>query len=59
MDGFVHFRCINLKYKLPSIPSFMLYLSVVGKSYAMKLSAKKNICGKKCFMKYYLSSSII
>lgn len=41
MDGFVHFRYINLKYKLPSIPSFMLYLSVVGKSYAMKLSAKK------------------
>lgn len=47
MDGFVHFKCINLKCKLPSIPSFMLYLSVVGKSYPTKHSAKKLSLEKK------------
>lgn len=39
MDGFVHFRCTNLKHKLPSTP-FMLYISAVRKSNSMKHHAK-------------------
>lgn len=41
MDGFVHFRCTNLKHKLPFTP-FMLYISAVRKSNSMKHHAKNH-----------------